>query len=413
MACCLAEGTCCACLECSGLLASCCMPSCCAADREGADEKAVVAKNYARAKWFYLTGFTITIILTWILKAQSASWFASYLPNSFCTQPPDVLCAQQEIALRISFGNFCFFALHFLALLACNRVDDWRIELHTHMLFPQFLLWIGTLIGFFFIPSNVLYGYAQAARAGSGIFLVVQLILLVHLVYEINEWLVERDDHLAWALLISGTLVGLGLGLTLIGFSYQFYSPFKDCSLNLFFITFSIVTMFFLFLVLFVPNRAPTAGLMTSSLVFLYCCFLLYSALHSEPTEYVCVSPTASSGNWLVVVGFFICLASVVYSTFSAGVGSRDMFGYGDKDDEYPPYRAEFFHLVFALASMYIAMLFSNWSVSPSTKEFSIDYGWGSTWAKMAAKWACEALYTWTVLAPAIFPDRDFGYGTK
>lgn len=395
-------------------MATCCLPSCCTPDREGADEKANVAKDYARSKWFYFTGFTITIILTWILKAETGPWFATYLPNSYCTASQDVLCAQQEIALRISFGNFSFFFLHFLVLLATNNVEDWRIELHTHMLFFKALAWIGTLIGFFFVPSNALYGYAQAARAGSGIFLVVQLILLVHLVYEINEWLVERDDHWAWAILITGTLAGLALGLTLIGLSYEYYSPYKDCSLNLFFITFSIVTMFFLFLVLFIPNRAPTAGLMTSSLVFLYCCFLLYSALHSEPSDYVCVAPTASSGNWLQVLGFFIALAAVLYSTFSAGIGSRDMFGYGgEKDDDFPPYRADFFHLVFALASMYIAMLFTNWAVSPSTKEFSIDYGWGSTWAKMAAKWACELLYCWTVIAPALFPDRDFGYGSK
>ncbi len=40
------------------------------------------------------------------------------------------------------------------------------------------------------------------------------------------------------------------------------------------------------------------------------------------------------------------------------------MFGRGDdadgiKDGDEPPYRADFFHLVFALASMYLAMLVS------------------------------------------------------
>lgn len=386
------------------------MPSCCS-DREETDKKEEVAKSYARAKWFYLIGYAITIALTWILKDKASSWFASYLPNSFCTANHNTLCAGQEIAMRISFGNFCFFALHFLALLAANKVDDWRVEIHTSMLFFQLLAWIGTLIGFFFIPSSVLYGYAQAARVGSGIFLVVQLILLVHWLYEINEYLVQQDTNWAWAILISGTLVGLGLGLTLISFSYVYFAPYKDCSLNLFFTTFSIIALFALLGVLSIPNRAPTAGLMTSSLVFLYCSFLLYSALQSEPSDYVCVSPTASSGSWITIVGFFIALAAVCYSTYSAGTGSRDLFGYGgDKDDDYLPYRADFFHLLFALGSMYIAMLFTNWDVSPSTKEFSIDQGWGSTWCKMASKWVVEILYTWTVIAPALFPNRDFGY---
>lgn len=50
--------------------------------------------------------------------------------------------------------------------------------------------------------------------------------------------------------------------------------------------------------------------------------------------------------------------------------------------------------------------------VSPSTKAFEIDQGWISTFVKMGAKWLAELLYLWSVVAPAMFPDRDFGYKT-
>lgn len=73
--------------------------------------------------------------------------------------------------------------------------------------------------------------------------------------------------------------------------------------------------------------------------------------------------------------------------------------------------RADFFHAVFAVASCYLAMMFSNWEVSGSTREFEIDKGWISTWVKMASKWVCELLYLWTVVAPALLPNRDFGVG--
>lgn len=128
-------------------------------------------------------------------------------------------------------------------------------------------------------------------------------------------------------------------------------------------------------------------------------------------------------------------------------------------------YRVDFFHVVFALASTYIAMLFSNWEVrrirsaywinfrakenvsrssrvsneaalspstkkmrlcyslssklhfchmqvSPNTSQFEIDSGTISCWVKIASKWLSEAIYAWTVVAPAIFPDRNFGYST-
>ena len=102
-------------------------------------------------------------------------------------------------------------------------------------------------------------------------------------------------------------------------------------------------------------------------------------------------------------------------------------------------------------------MLFSDWQVSSSTSAFELDHGWVSTWVKMASKWVymcaspplfplnscndhrppltvrlwrlrvsatrllslpasplrrwvCELLYLWSVVAPALMPNRDFGY---
>jgi hypothetical protein len=31
-------------------------------------------------------------------------------------------------------------------------------------------------------------------------------------------------------------------------------------------------------------------------------------------------------------------------------------------------------------------------------------------WVKIISSWLCAALYTWTLVAPAILSDRDFGY---
>lgn len=108
----------------------------------------------------------------------------------------------------------------------------------------------------------------------------------------------------------------------------------------------------------------------------------------------------------LQVVGFIIVLSSVSYSTQT--VGSSDMLGGLSTRELALPYRADFFHLFYALASMYIGMLFTNWSVSPSTESFQLDQGWISTWVKMAFKWLCELLYMWTVVAPAVLRNRSF-----
>jgi hypothetical protein len=89
----------------------------------------------------------------------------------------------------------------------------------------------------------------------------------------------------------------------------------------------------------------------------------------------------------------------------SGGLGAS---GGGGGEDEPLPYRPDVFHLVYALASMYMAMLFTNWQISANTSKFELGTGWASTWVTMGSKWFCELLYLWTVIAPAVLKNRDF-----
>lgn len=129
------------------------------------------------------------------------------------------------------------------------------------------------------MPATAISIYAQIARFGAGLFLVFVMIEMVSWVYEVNQSLVTKDNKLAWAALVLGAGVGFLGGLALIGAAYHFYAPSTNCHLNLFFITWSIVVGFALVGVLFVPRRLEVAGLLTSGAVFLYCSYLLYSAL--------------------------------------------------------------------------------------------------------------------------------------
>ena len=70
-------------------------------------------------------------------------------------------------------------------------------------------------------------------------------------------------------------------------------------------------------------------------------------------------------------------------------------------------YNYSFFHLVFALASMYIAMLMTGWG-NVKQDQARVDVGWTSMWVKTGAEWTTALLYTWMLIAPALLPDRDF-----
>lgn len=384
-----------------------------------------VAKSYAIAKWTYCALFTVITVVAWVLRDYSQEWFFSKLPATFnyCQLPGyESFCSSKEVAVRFSFANFSFFAAHTVLLFWCTKESDFRAGVHTGLWFWKLLAWAGAIVGFFFVPSNAITIYAQVARFGAGLFLVFVMVEMVSWVYDINTWLLDRDAGWAWALLVLGAAVSFLGGLALVGASYYFYAPTPACHLNLFFITWSLVVGFALVGVLFVPKRLQVAGLMTSGAVFVYCCYLLYSALGRVPAG-DCMR--ASVGDkWVQIVGFFLAIGAVCYSTMSLGTSSIFTSGSisgGGADEAVTaaaaaggggsgplPYRPDAFHLVYALASMYMAMLFTNWQVSSNTARFELGAGWTSTWVTMGSKWFCEALYLWTVVAPAILRNRDF-----
>lgn len=82
--------------------------------------------------------------------------------------------------------------------------------------------------------------------------------------------------------------------------------------------------------------------------------------------------------------------------------------GKNKKETESKPvsYSYTFFHVIFALASMYSAMLLSGWSTSETSDL--IDVGWTSVWVRICTEWVTAALYIWSLVAPLIFPDREF-----
>ena len=70
-------------------------------------------------------------------------------------------CAGKQVVLRMSFGNFIFFAAHFLCLLGVSRKEDPRRHLHTGLLPLQLMIWVGILVAMFAIPSYVFDTYGQ------------------------------------------------------------------------------------------------------------------------------------------------------------------------------------------------------------------------------------------------------------
>lgn len=87
---------------------------------------------------------------------------------------------------------------------------------------------------------------------------------------------------------------------------------------------------------------------------------------------------------------------------------NRDVEGrVWDNEEDGVSYSWSFFHFMFALASLYVMMTLTNW-YRPDGETKSLHQNDGSMWVKIVSSWVCIALYTWTLVAPIVLPDRDF-----
>ena len=53
-------------------------------------------------------------------------------------------------------------------------------------------------------------------------------------------------------------------------------------------------------------------------------------------------------------------------------------------------------------------MLFTSWSAAETFSEWNLDKGVASLWVKIGCEWAAAAIYLWILIAPLLFPNRDF-----
>ena len=85
--------------------------------------------------------------------------------------------------------------------------------------------------------------------------------------------------------------------------------------------------------------------------------------------------------------------------------------GRTSKDDERnaTQYNYSLFHVIFLMATTWVATLLTT-SFEPDHSD-DLDFApvgrtyWAS-WVKIISAWVCYAIYTWTLIAPVVMPDR-------
>ncbi|KAG4918303.1 hypothetical protein JHK84_055618 [Glycine max] len=224
------------------------------------------------------------------------------------------------------------------------------------------------------------------------IFLLLQLVSVIHFITWWNKYWTpdeERKQRCSLGLFLS-TMFYVA-SISGIVYLYTSYASRTSCSLNIFFITWTVILLAAM-MVISLNSKIST------------------SWSFSEPATIRCETKNQEKGNssWITILGFLIAIFAIVMAAFSTGIDSK-CFQFSKNKVEHEddiPYSYGFFHMVFSLGAMYFAMLFISWDLNSSARKWSIDVGWISTWVKVINEWFAATIYIWMLISPVVRHNR-------
>ncbi|KAK1570080.1 hypothetical protein QYE76_067192 [Lolium multiflorum] len=408
-----------------------CLASACAGCACNLCTSAAASITRRSARLAYCGLFAASLILSFLLR-QFAAPLLQQIPwiNTFDQTPPEEWF-QMNAVLRVSLGNFLFFATFALTMIGVKDQNDQRDAWHHGGWIAKFAVWAVLVILMFFVPNVVVTIYEVLSKFGSGLFLLVQVVMLLDFTNNWNDSWVEKDEKKWEIALLVVTVVCYLSTFAFSGVLFMWFNPSgQDCGLNVFFIVLTIILAFAFAVIALHPQ--VNGSVMPASIISVYSAYLCYTGLSSEPDDYACNglhrhSKQVSMSS--LVLGMLTTVLSVVYSAVRAGSSTtflsppssprsgakNPLLGDSNVEEgkaggEARPvsYSYTFFHLIFALASMYSGMLLTGWMSVASEKSELMDVGWTTVWVRICTEWSTAALYIWTLVAPLLFPDRDF-----
>jgi hypothetical protein len=232
-----------------------------------------------------------------------------------------------------------------------------------------------------------------------------------------------------------------------------------QCKLHEFFASFNLLICIGLSVAAILPKvqeHMPQSGLLQSAMVSLYVLYLTWSAVSNSPQDECKLAGFLPSPNTTLapgvstttaapgtdgkahphfstesLVGLIVWFLCVLYSSIStSGQGAKltggdrvllkEDTGAGgdveagavrDNEEDEVAYSWSLFHVMFALATLYVMMTLTNWySPGEEVTLDSISANMSAVWVKMISSWLCFGLYMWTLVAPLVLQDRDFSF---
>lgn len=330
----------------------------------------------------------------------------------FLSCPPDSstydTCVGIFSVYRISF-SLCVF--HFVMAFLCLFQNELIAALNEGAWPFKFIFVGGIFILTYFIPDSFFTFYGHIATVASILFLLYEVILLIDMAYAWNKSWTDQysaSESNAWGTLLIATTAIIYVGGVILLLRWISAGNERWITFNLLFTLICALVSAGLSMSRVVEN----GSLLTCALIFGVNVVMCGSLLAS----------TAGKESWACLILVFAALVYVSSTTVSEEEDKNLVKSASAKvmetEDKYEnPANAEvlpeitmatgLYHILLAFAAMYYGMLLTNWGgFTTNGDDFSSGkFGVG---VRLVSQWVANALFIWSLIAPRVFPDRDF-----
>lgn len=369
-------------------------------------------------------------------------------------------CAGNMGVYRVTAATTLFFVLAGIAA-ACKPTANREAWPAKYVLF-LFMCAITILI-----PSDPWFDgiYLNIARVGGVCFVLLQQIIILDMALDWNDsWVAKADKADAeepgsgrkWLAAILVACAGL-FTLSTIGLIVMF-TKYTGCGTNNAFIS---LTLILIIAITAAQMSGEEGSLLGSATISLWATFLCYSAVAKNPDE-ACNPALGDKDNVGIVLSLGTALISMMWTGYSwtaedkfkrgddeddaneptiagnpkpddpgasrkvtgvvTGYGAAtdaEMPGTANEDDSQADEEAKNdprrlsnswkLNAMLTVISCWVAMSLTSWGeISAEGALANPQVGRVGMWAIIGSQWTVLTLYLWTLMAPRLFPDRDF-----
>jgi len=368
-------------------------------------------------------------------------------------------CAGNAGVYRSAFSALVFFTLAAVAVAVkrtANR-EAWP---------AKYTLFVFLVAAMCFVPNEPLFSdvYLNIGRIGAVLYILFEQIVMVDIAHNWNDGWVERSNKAEseeagsgkkWLTAIVVSCIILFLA-SIVGWVLLFYF-FGGCGTN---IAFILMTIILSIVVTAAQLTGEEGSLLASSLITAYATMLCYNAVSKNPNA-VC-NPFLKSDDVLsIAIGIGLTIVSLGYVGWSATADSalggsdededdgedaalnnpteqssteektkvvgvvanydstKNADDKASRDEEMGEVSGEKVRNTFSnnwklnvalgTVTCWISMVLTSFgSIQAGGDVANPQIGVVNMWIIISSQWLALLLYTWTLVAPRVFPDRDF-----